>query len=246
LQVGPSGALKRGVIVKKIAGALIGAVLSLVASGSLGGQEIGGQEIPHEISDGWFSLFNGNSLTGWRGYRSKQVGTGWKAEDGVLTRVESGAGDLVTIADFQDFELQLDWRISKGGNSGILYRVGLDANETYESGPEYQVLDNATETHPEYTAAALYELVAPSEDRTRNVGEWNEARIIVRGWHIQHWLNGYKVVDIDLASPYGKELLKNSKFNQMPKFATSLRGHIALQDHGNEVSFRNIRIREFK
>ena len=222
--------------VKKFAGALIGAALCL-AAGSLGGQE---------ISHGWITLFNGKDLAAWRGYRSEQVGKGWKVQDGVLTRVKDDAGDLVTIADFQDFELQLDWRISKGGNSGVFYRVSLDANEAAETGPEYQLLDNATEKHPEYTAAALYDLVAPSEDRTRSVGEWNEARIIVRGWSIQHWLNGYKVVDIDLASSYGKELLKNSKFNQTPKFATSLRGHIALQDHGSEVSFRNIRIREFK
>lgn len=222
--------------VKKFAGALIGAALCL-AAGSLGGQE---------ISHGWITLFNGKDLAAWRGYRSEQVGKGWKVQDGVLTRVKDDAGDLVTIADFQDFELQLDWRISKGGNSGVFYRVSLDANEAAETGPEYQLLDNATDKHPEYTAAALYDLVAPSEDRTRSVGEWNEARIIVRGWSIQHWLNGYKVVDIDLASSYGKELLKNSKFNQTPKFATSLRGHIALQDHGSEVSFRNIRIREFK
>jgi Domain of Unknown Function (DUF1080) len=229
---------KRG-FVKKIAGALIGAALSLVP-GSLGGQKI-----PPEISDGWFSLFDGKSLAGWRGYRSEQVGKGWEAEDGVLT-VKDGADDLVTTAEFQDFELRLDWRISKGGNSGVFYRVRLGANDASDSGPEYQLLDNATEKHPEYTAAAVYDIVAPLEDRTRSVGEWNEARIIVRGWSIQHWLNGYKVVDIDLASAYGKELIKKSRFSQLPEFATSLRGHIALQYHGSEVSFRNIRIREFK
>jgi len=222
--------------VKIIAGALIATALCLAAE-SLGDQE---------ISHGWITLFNGKDLAAWRGYRSKQVGNGWQAQDGVLTRANADAGDLVTIADFQDFELQLDWRISKGGNSGILYRVRLDANETYETGPEYQLLDNATEKHPEYTAAALYDLVAPKEDRTRSVGEWNEARIIVRGWSIQHWLNGHKVVDVDLASPYGKELIKKSRFSQLPEFATSLRGHIALQYHGSEVSFRNIRIRELK
>jgi Domain of Unknown Function (DUF1080) len=229
---------KRG-FVKKIAGALIGAALSLVP-GSLGGQKI-----PPEISDGWFSLFDGKSLAGWRGYRSEQVGKGWEAEDGVLT-VKDGADDLVTTAEFQDFELRLDWRISKGGNSGVFYRVRLGANEASDSGPEYQLLDNATEKHPEYTAAAVYDIVAPLEDRTRSVGEWNEARIIVRGWSIQHWLNGHKVVDVDLASPYGKELIKKSRFSQLPEFATSLRGHIALQYHGSEVSFRNIRIRELK
>jgi hypothetical protein len=239
LRYDQSGAPETGGFVNKIAGALIGAALSLVPGFLVG------QENPRALSDGWFTLFNGKDLTGWRGYRSEQVGNGWKAEDGVLT-VKDGASDLVTVAEFQDFELRLDWRISKGGNSGIFYRVRLDANEASESGPEYQLLDNATEKHPEYTAAALYDLVAPLEDRTWSVGEWNEARIIVRGWSIQHWLNGHKVIDVDLASPYGKELIKNSRFKQLPEFATALRGHIALQYHGSEVSFRNIRIRELK
>jgi hypothetical protein len=239
LRYDQSGAPKRGGFVKKIVGALIGAALSLVPG------SCGGQEISHEISGGWFTLFNGKSLAGWRGYRSEQVEKGWKAEDGVLT-VKDGADDLVTTAEFQDFELRLDWRISKGGNSGIFYRVRLGANEASDSGPEYQLLDNATEKHPEYTAAAIYDIVAPLEDRTRSAGEWNEARIIVRGWSVQHWLNGHKVVDIDLASAYGKELIKKSRFNQLPEFATSLRGRIALQYHGSEVSFRNIRIRELK
>jgi hypothetical protein len=226
--------------VRTVAVSLIAAALSLIPASPHS------QELARQHSDGWIALFDGNSLTGWRGYRSSRVGAGWRAQDGILTRTRGDAGDLVTVAEFEDFELQLEWRITTGGNSGILYRVRLDASETYPTGPEYQILDNSTERQPKYTAAAIYDLVAPSEDRTRPVGDWNEARIVVRGWSIQHWLNGFKVVDIDLAGSDGMDLLKSSKFNQMPKFAKSLRGHIALQDHGSEVSFRNIRIRELK
>ncbi|HWA86974.1 MAG TPA: DUF1080 domain-containing protein [Opitutus sp.] len=200
-----------------------------------------------ETTAGWKSLFDGTSLEGWRSLKSGTPGAGWKVEDGaIVLEAKSGAGDLVTKAEFGDFELTLEWKVAEATNSGIIYRVGLGEDHTYTTGPEYQVLDNVKgeDNHPaSHTAAALYDLVAPPADYTKPVGEWNSARIRVRGWHIEQWLNGHKTVDIDLASPEGKAEIAKSKFATWPKFASLSRGHIALQDHGHAVSYRKIKIR---
>jgi hypothetical protein len=156
------------------------------------------------------------------------------------------SGDLLTAGEFGDFELSIEWKVADATNSGILYRVALGESETYHTGPEYQLLDNVRggdRIDPKHRAGALYDLVAPPRDVTLPVGGWNHTRIVVRGWHIEHWLNGEKIVDVDLASPEGVLLKKNSKFNAMPHFATFSHGHIALQDHDGMVSFRNIKIR---
>jgi hypothetical protein len=193
---------------------------------------------------GWKSLFDGATLRGWRGLKNETPGSGWKSSDGELTTA-GHAEDLVTVDEFGDFELRLEWKVGKGANSGIIYRVDMSEPTTFETGPEYQLLDdrNARETAV-HRAGALYDLVPPAKDCTRPFGQWNEARIAVRGWRIEHWLNGEKIVDLDLASPEGRKLISGSKFQTMPKFATLLRGHIALQDHGDPVSFRHIRIRQ--
>jgi len=199
-----------------------------------------------EKEDGWRLLFDGKSLAGWRSQKSETPPAGWQAADGELTRIDKG-GDIITAEEFGDFELVLDWKISTAGNSGILYRVGLSEPHIFHTGPECQVLDNLEAKDrfkPSCRAASLYDLVAPSADHTKPVGEWNTVRILIRGWRIEHWLNGVLVVETDLASPEGKALIAGSKFNTMAKFATLPRGHIALQDHNDLVSFRNIRIRE--
>ena len=201
-----------------------------------------------EKSVGWKLLFDGKSLAGWRGYKT-ETPVGWNVQDGALVLAAGRKGDLVTLQEFGDFELSLEWKISEGGNSGIIYRVGLGDQAPARSGPEYQILDNArakdnkVNTHH---AGALYDLVAPPKDVSRPVGQWNEARIRVQGWKIQHWLNGTKLVDIDLASPAGQALIQGSKFKTWTRFASLTRGHIALQDHGDAVSFRNVKIRELK
>lgn len=192
------------------------------------------------------SLFDGATLSGWRGYKTEAPGDGWKVVDGMLM-LKGKAGDLVTVEEFGDFDLELEWKVADATNSGVIYRVGLGDNATYVTGPEYQVLDNLkAEDNKKAThlAASLYDLAGPAKDFTRPVGEWNSARIRVRGWHVEHWLNGEKVVDVDLESPAGKALIAASKFKDWPKFASLKRGHIALQDHGHLVSFRNIRIRK--
>ena len=173
-------------------------------------------------------------------------GAGWKVIDGCIVRTAK-SGDLVTVDEFGDFELSVEWKVENATNSGILYRVSLSEAQTYFTGPEYQILDNvhADDRHdPKHLAGALYDLVAPPKDFTHPVGTWNQARIVVRGWHIEHWLNGEKIVEVDLDSPEGRALKAHSKFASMSSFAAYLHGHIALQDEANSVSYRNIKIRE--
>ena len=199
-----------------------------------------------EESGGWRLLFDGHSLAGWRSLADPDPGAGWKAVDGCIVRT-ARSGDLLTTDDFGDFELTFEWKVVAGTNSGVLYRVSLSEARTYFTGPEYQILDNtgADDRHdPKHQAGALYDLAAPPKDFTHRVGAWNQARIVVKGWHIQHWLNGEKVVDVDLDSPQGRALKAHSKFSSMSSFAAYLHGHIALQDEANEVSYRNIKIRE--
>ena len=201
-----------------------------------------------QVSKEWRPLFDGKTLTGWRSLKSATPGEGWKVVNGVLT-TSGKAGDLVTKEQFGDFEFSVEWKIAEAGNSGIIYRVGLDEAATYQTGPEYQLLDNAKAADnklPNHLAGSLYDLVAPAKDVTKPVGDWNVTRIVVRGWQVEHWLNGVKLLETDLGKPEGKTLVAKSKFNTMPKFATLSRGHIALQDHGDVVSFRNILIRELK
>lgn len=199
-----------------------------------------------ERSAGWRLLFDGHSLAGWRSLSSAEPGAGWKVMGGAIVRT-GRSGDLVSNDEFGDFELSIDWKVEDATNSGILYRVALGEKQTYYTGPEYQLLDNikgADRFNPKHLAGALYDLVAPPKDYTQPVGSWNHTRIVVRGWHIEHWLNGEKIVDIDLGSPEGRALKMHSKFNVMPHFAAYPRGHIALQDHDNMVAFRNIKIRD--
>ncbi|MEO7413160.1 MAG: DUF1080 domain-containing protein [Opitutaceae bacterium] len=201
-----------------------------------------------QMSKEWKPLFDGNTLTGWRSLKSETPGAGWKVVDGVLTTAGK-AGDLLTAEQFGDFEFSAEWKIAEAGNSGIIYRVGLDEAATYHTGPEYQLLDNAKAADNKlanHLAGSLYDLVAAAKDVTKPVGDWNVTRIVVRGWHVEHWLNGVKVLETDLGKPEGKALVAGSKFKAMPKFATLSRGHIALQDHGDIVSFRNILIRDLK
>jgi hypothetical protein len=200
-----------------------------------------------ERSSGWTLLFDGRSLAGWRGYRSATPGANWKVIDGALVATLPKSGDLLTTETFGDFELSIEWRIAEAGNGGILYRVGIDETRSHETGPEYQLLDNQKARGREFPtrrAGALYDLIAPATDTAKPAGAWNETRIVIRGWRIEHWLNGAKLVACDLAGAEGKALIAASKFGQMAKFAALSRGHIALQDYGNEVSFRAIKIRE--
>ncbi|MBL8773398.1 MAG: DUF1080 domain-containing protein [Phenylobacterium sp.] len=196
-----------------------------------------------EARAGWKLLFDGRTAAGWRGFKAPAPDPGWHVKDGALSPDPKTSKDIMTKETFGDFELAFDWRIGPKGNSGVMYRVTEEGQQTYWSGPEYQVLDNSRGEPPRQRAGALYDLVAPTQDVTRPVGEFNESRIVVRRNHVEHWLNGVKVVEYDLGSDDFKAKVAASKFRIWPMFGTAARGHIALQNHGDEVAYRNIRIR---
>lgn len=195
----------------------------------------------------WITLFDGSDVSAWRGYQKPDLPNGWQVVGGALTRV-SEAGDIITKDTFENFELSLEWKVWKGGNSGIFFGVKEDPSLRYvwQSGPEYQILDN--QTHQDgldrrTSAGSNYALHAPLVDATRPVGEWNEARIIVNRGHVEHWLNNIKILAYDWGSTDWKNRVDASKFKDMPAYGQTRHGHIALQDHGDRVAFRRIRIR---
>jgi cytochrome c len=200
-----------------------------------------------EARQGFALLFDGKSLDAFRGYRRTDVPAGWSAVEGELRFTPGqGGGDLATRESYGDFELRLDWKVSPGGNSGIMYRVTEDRTYPWETGPEYQVLDD--DLHPDgrsplTSAASAYGLYARSRDLVRPAGFWNETRIVVKGDSVEHWLNGVKVVEYRLNSADWKKRVAESKFSSMPDYGQRKAGHIVLQDHGDLVSYRNIRIR---
>jgi hypothetical protein len=197
-----------------------------------------------EKKAGWRLLFDGKTTQGWRGYKSQACPDGWKVEDGALVRAGKG-GDLVTVDEFDDFELVLEWRIAAGGNSGIMFRVSEDEGAPYMTGPECQVLDNAKHPdgkNPKTSAGSCYGLYAPSKD-VMKPGEWNKVRLVVQGSHVEHWLNGEKVVEYEIGSDEWNERIRKSKFKAWAKFGKNAKGHIDLQDHGDRVEYRNIKIR---
>lgn len=193
----------------------------------------------------WIDL---SSIDAWRGYRSNDLPAGWQFDSvtRALTRSDAG-GDIVTRAQFTDFELELEWKISPRGNSGVFFRANEGTSRIYENAAEMQVLDNAG--HPDgrnalTSAGSNFALHAVLRDATRALGEWNSVRLVARGSHVEHWLNGVKVVEYELWSDDWKAKVAASKFAEWPTYGLARRGHIGLQDHGNVVSFRQIRVRE--
>jgi hypothetical protein len=198
-----------------------------------------------ERAAGWRLLFDGATTAGWRGFRQPGAPDGWRVAEGALVR-EGGGGDLITDEQFENFDLALEWRIAEGGNSGIMFRVSEDDEATYRTGPEMQVLDDARHLDggSRLTAAGSnYALHAAPEGVVRPAGEWNQARLVVNGAHVEHWLNGVKVVEYELWSPEWEALVRDSKFHEWPQYGRVRRGHLALQDHGDRVSYRNIKVR---
>jgi hypothetical protein len=173
------------------------------------------------------------------------VPDGWKAVDGALTRV-GGGGDLITRTPFADFELKIDWNISPGGNSGIIYRVTEEYDAPYWSGPEMQVLDDAKDADGQSrltAAGASYALYPSLPGFVKPPGEWNHVRIVVKGSHVEHWLNGTKVVEYELGSSDWEARVRESKFAPYRDFGRAPAGYIDLQDHGDRVVYKNIKIR---
>ena len=201
---------------------------------------------PQEEAAGWRLLFDGASLAQWRSYREEGVNDGWGVEGGCLTRL-AGGGDLITRQQFGDFELQLEWRISEAGNSGIFIRGDESERTIHYTGYEMQVLDNAGHRDardPTHRAGALYDLIAPDHDTSQPVGHWNRVHVRARGARVEFWLNGQLTAKFEQGSPQWQALYEGSKFTRRPRYGSLMRGHIGLQDHWDKVWFRNIRILE--
>ena len=197
--------------------------------------------------EGWISLFDGSSTAAWRGYQQDSMPSGWRIENGTLTK-DTVTGDIMTRDQFGDFELELEWVLEVGGNAGIFYRGTEEYDHVYWSAPEYQLLDDATAPNGESrltSAGAAYALYPSPEGVLKPANQWNAARIVVRGNHVEHWMNGQKLLEYELGSADWTAKVKASKFVDWPNYGKAARGHIAIQgDHEGRLSLRNIRIRE--
>lgn len=211
-----------------------------------------------EKADGWQLLFDGASTAGWHKYGGEPVGSAWKVEDSTLRlqvsemqdwQIKNG-GDIVTDEEFENFHLKLEWKIDTGGNSGIMFMIHEDSAKykwAWHTGPEMQVLDNAAHNDASITkhrAGDLYDLISCSKETVKPALEWNQVEIKLLNGKLDFWLNGENVVSTTIGDDNWKEMLKNSKWKDYPDFSTYKKGRIGLQDHGNNVWFRNIKIKK--
>ncbi len=207
-----------------------------------------------EIKQGWHLLFDGNTMEGWKGYNSDKMFSCWSVSNGELVCLGEGgsvtSGDIITVSEFDNFELSLEWSISHAGNSGIFYHVleGQKYHAAYETAPEYQLIDDAG--WPDKLAdwqktGADYAMTNTIKDKKlMPAGEWNTSRIIYNKGHVEHWLNGIKVVEFQAYSPEWEKLKSSGKWKDYPDYAISKTGHIGLQNHGSGVKFRDIKVRK--
>ena len=206
----------------------------------------------------WKSLFDGKSLDAWRIYKSDAAPklcvppattACWDIKDGALWK-DGNANDMITKEEFGDFELELEWKMGKAGNSGVFYRGTEEYNAIYWSAPEYQLLDNidaSDNKRPDHLAGSMYEFSSPPPDAVKPIGQWNLTKIVAKGNHIEHWLNGIKTAEFEVGSPEWEAKLAASKFKAYPTFAKAKRGHFGIQgNHPGELSLRNIRVRELQ
>jgi hypothetical protein len=199
----------------------------------------------------WITLFDGKDLSSFRGFRKDTIPPAWVVKDGCLVHMKSAgdhtaAGDLITREQYGNFELELEWKVTPGGNSGIFYHATEDTNNIWENAPEMQILDDSTHNDGKdrlTSAGADYALHPAPVGAVKPVGDWNQVRIVADKGRIQYFLNGVKMCDFQRGSDDWKARVARSKFSKMPKYAANSRGHIGLQDHGDEVWFRNIRVR---
>lgn len=229
------------------------------------GKKMGKQQLPKnnmltdaEKQEGWQLLFDGKSLTGWRNYNKKSIGKSWVVDDESIhlngisdkngnMKIEEG-GDIITEKTFLNFELKYDWKISPCGNSGVIFNVVEDKKYKWgwETGPEMQVLDNACHPdakYPTHRAGDLYDMISCSPETVKTAGEWNHAKIVRYRGKVEFWLNDVNVVSFTMGDKSWEERVKKSKFRDMPDFGKVVSGHISLQDHDNEVWFRNLKIK---
>ncbi len=230
------------------------AAFSMFASDAWAAEPAPNTLTPEEQAEGFVLLFDGKTTDGWRGYNMDKMPPGWQVIDGILTRVAGGVGgkgagggdDIITKDEYDNFELRLQWRVGKGENSGILYRVKEGAATSWHVAPEMQVLDDKGwgEDERRHHAGALYDLYAPTSSVVKSPNQWNDVRLVVDGNHVEHWLNGEKVVEVELNSDDWKERVAKSKFKDKPDYAKATKGHLCLQDHSGKVEYRTIRVKK--
>jgi hypothetical protein len=207
---------------------------------------------PREKKQGWQLLFDGNDMSQWRNFKKEGLNPEWVADDGTMTLTGAGGGDILTHKVYGNFDLRLEWKISEGGNSGIFFLVDEDGEMIYSRAPEIQILDdarhsdNAIDTH---RSGSLYDMMASHPSSHKPAGEWNRVRIVFVDGFLRVWQNRINTVTITIGDSAWNTLLQNSKFAQgtnsgFEGFAEARSGHIGLQDHGDPVAFRNIKIRE--
>ncbi len=197
-----------------------------------------------EKAAGWKLLFDGKTTEGWRNYNRDAISEGWQVDDGALVRTARGAGDIITVDKYGAFELVLEFKISPGGNSGVMYHVlEKEGSPPWHTGPEIQIQDNAG-GHDAQKSGWLYQLYPADEDATKPAGEWNELRVLISPEKCTTHMNGVKYNEYVKGSADWDERVAKSKFHRFAGFGKATAGHVCLQDHGNRVSFRNIKIRK--
>jgi hypothetical protein len=201
-----------------------------------------------EKKQGWILLFDGTTMTGWHSFKNKES-EGWDVKNGELYCKEEGVkkrADLITNNKYENYELLIDWKIAPKKNSGIIYMVTEENSATFESGPEYQLIDDIgypAKLSDKQLSGANYDMHAPTAKVARPAGEFNQTKIVINKGHVEHWLNGTKVVDYQLWTPEWEQLKANSKWKDVKPYGMSKSGHIALQDHGGGVAFKNIKLK---
>jgi hypothetical protein len=207
---------------------------------------------PSEKKAGWKLLFDGNSMDGWRSFKNK-VTNSWGVDNGVMYCKKVAAdksdkrGDMITDKEYENFDLSIDWKISPQGNSGILYMVSEELNSPPLSGPEYQIIDDVNfpqKLEDWQKTGANYAMDPAPTAKPKPVGQWNTTRIVVNKGHVQHWLNGKKLLDFEMWTDEWNKKKNNGKWKDAPAYGMSKKGHISLQDHGSEAWFKNIKIKE--
>lgn len=223
---------------------------SMEAATTLGEEGAPNTLTAEEQSNGWTLLFDGESPEGWHSYNRDTLAS-WSVEDGVLTNAAEGGTDLVSDKEYGSFELKFQWKVPESGNSGLMYRVveSEEYNHPWNTGPEYQILDDHSgelqeSLKPSQFAASNYDMQAPSKSVSKPTGEWNQGRLVVNGTHVEHWLNGEKVVEYELGSESWEEQVANSKWSEYPDYGKADMGHIAFQGDHTKVWLRDIKIKE--
>lgn len=223
---------------------LLGLLLSLFTSLSVVGLD--NQLTEEEKQQGWQLLFNGNDLSEWRNFKKQALRDKWEVKDGTMHLSGAGGGDILTYQSFESFDFKLEWKISEAGNSGIFILADEKGAQIYSHAPEVQILDNkkhADNKVASHLSGSLYDMVASPEASHKKAGEWNQIRILLDNQHLQVWQNQIKTIDITINSNAWKKLVAKSKFASWNGFGVNRSGHIGLQDHGDPVSFKNIKIK---